>query len=75
MKNLRFTFFAVMLTIISPSVFAFKYECTVYYYSGLGGEKYTFNLDKYDSTYGERILKEKLKSQGKDPKSVSCAVN
>jgi hypothetical protein len=72
-KIITNTLTLVFLT-LSNNAFAYKYECTVFFYISNQAHKYQFNLDKYDSRYGERLLRQQLKSEGKDPQSVSCAV-
>ncbi len=74
MKKFIFGALSFVFLTLSNSAFAYKYECTVFFYSGNQAHKYSFELDRYDSKYGEQLLKQKLKSQGKDPQSVSCAV-
>lgn len=73
-KNTLLAFVLISFFAASNSAYAYSYECTVYFYSGTEAYKYSFDLDRYDSKYAERLLKKQLKAEGKDPQSVSCAV-
>lgn len=73
-KILTACILAFSFLFISTSAYAYTYECTVYFYSSAEAHKYSFELDRYDSKIGERVLRDRLQSEGKDPQSISCAV-